>query len=75
MAEWQAMEKAPKDGHPILGFGGDCDDETGVIEVMRWEPLSYNWEPSWTAGPRCGEHSFRHGFYPTHWMPIPEPPE
>ncbi len=74
MAEWQLIESAPKDGMPILVYFNNMYDDR-QYEVARWEPLSYNCSPDWAAGPECGEHSFRHGVSPTHWMPLPEPPK
>lgn len=67
MGEWQLIETAPKDGRSILGFG-----EWGCA-VVYWSADQYihDWELSvgeivgGTTEPR---------YVPTHWMPLPEPP-
>ena len=86
-AKWQPIETAPKDGTAVLLFGGQpdrhsdytcgyCDDALDLPSkcvVAWWEAydgaLGY-----W----RCG--SYDNGVYgewedPTHWMPLPEPPQ
>ncbi len=66
MNEWQPIETAPKDGTPFLAFGispGQYKFEYGDdIGVTRWK-VGYG--GSWSGGPA----------YPTHWMPLPPPPE
>lgn len=70
MSEWQPIETAPKDGRSILCFiplSGGCDR----MLVLRWDDGKFLGEPAqW----KTDVHSFV-GFDPTHWMPLPTPPE
>ena len=71
--EWQPIETAPKDGRLILAtndFGG---------MVLCWWGKDYNDESyeGWLSGDGDG---YSTGLYysplnPTHWMPLPKPPE
>ncbi len=62
MNKWQTIETAPKDGTVILGFvPHDCG---GYILS-----LCYTGYERWS-----GTVDFN-DFYPTHWMPLPNPPE
>ena len=80
-AEWLPIESAPKDGTEILAF---CPDrgirETrmglygpGSIGYHRWEqgegPRNYGWD--WIEV----VHNSGHTWKPTHWMPLPSPPD
>ena len=63
-SEWMDIETAPKDKNVLVldaGFVSECyfNSESG-----KW----------WLAN--TAEHDFDHEdqIYPTHWMPIPEPP-
>lgn len=66
---WQQIATAPKDGTRILGSNGH------VVDIFRWESQRYHKRPNpyW-------ERSFYPVYYdrkhqPTHWMPLPEPPQ
>jgi hypothetical protein len=66
---WQPIATAPKDGTRIIGSDGDR------VDIYQWEAQSYHKRPSpyW-------ERSFHPVYYdrqqqPTHWMPLPEPPQ
>lgn len=75
--KWQPIETAPKDGTSILGFQlwsigpgwcvltwtewGEHVDEAGLTEI----------KPGWTIP----EDHYATCWEPTHWMPLPEPPE
>ena len=64
--EWQPIETAPKNGTDVLCFRllrGEPD-----IATARWKPDAEAFGgPGWCYAPG------RHG--PTHWMPMPAPPE
>lgn len=71
---WQPIETAPKDGTPILvGF-----ENSGSIYIVRWwvnpEPMTWdglaNEEYGWLLA-----ETTKVAFMPTHWMPLPTPPE
>ena len=84
--EWKPIESAPRDGTHILLFGGVPDHESDEYDTMRkvwWEglerPVSGYWK-EWLGieGWRyCSYDSGYYGVYlnPTHWMPLPAPPE
>lgn len=63
MSEWQPIETAPKDGTRILMFHPRDDGDVNIR--MAWWVVDrfggHGWSfPSWSG--------------PTHWMPLPEPP-
>lgn len=64
---WQPIETAPKDGTPILTFA----PVTGAdyILIGAWIPED---EPGETEDGGTWRDD---GETPTHWMPLPEPPE
>ncbi len=66
---WQPIETAPKDGEPFLGTYQW--DDTGEWEVLRMCWIDY-------AG-RFGDATYAPFIdsqtQPTHWMPLPAPPE
>ncbi len=57
---WRSIETAPKDGTPLLGF------VEKVMYVCWWDGLGWSFFVD-------GRGS-RFAFFPTHWMPLPEPP-
>lgn len=61
MAEWKEIASAPKDGTPILVA---CVGKTPV--TCMWSQSGYG---QWVSLP--GRYAGR----PTHWMPLPTPPE
>ena len=69
MSEWQDISTAPKDSTPVLVYGPSdevaWDYEGGVnCAVMRWG--KYGWEAFYSGIDLLT---------PTHWMPLPAPPE
>ena len=62
--DWQPIETAPKDGTHVLGYG-PMDDGTYWMEDLYWYESMEAWPITFMHG---------HG-EPTHWMPLPEPPE
>lgn len=61
---WQPIETAPKDGTNILG----C-----VQAVQRSQGEMFWYKDRWVTWD--GENHTRTVMYPTHWMPLPEPPK
>jgi hypothetical protein len=60
--EWQPIETAPKDGTPALFYERNTYDyeiHLGYYDKGSW--WNNLFEP--------------YRFYPTHWMPLPEPPK
>jgi hypothetical protein len=61
MSEWKPIETAPKDGSDVLIW---C--YTGEIGVAHFDSATFAW---WS------DLSTRECPDPTHWMPLPPPPE
>lgn len=61
--EWEAIETAPKDGTPILGF---AEEETTTVFWLREGEC-------WCL---CVSGAFAEDgeWTPTHWQPLPERP-
>jgi hypothetical protein len=72
---WQPIDTAPKDKRVLLFYGKGV---TGIMVVGRWvtDANVNKPRPYWT-----NDHSAAFGIrltremHPTHWMPMPEPPE
>lgn len=62
---WQPIETAPKDGTQILGY-----TVWPALTAVRWAQESFYYgRPGW-------EDEFSNvEWQPTHWMPLPPPPE
>jgi hypothetical protein len=67
MTSWQLIESAPKDGTPILGWDG-VD-----MATVKWHKWSDRAVGGWDLIV-CGAYAEYSDYYPTHWVPIPEPP-
>lgn len=69
MSDWQPIETAPKDGRQFLmvRFGWEAQPTYNVVYFDEEHP-NYPWaiQDSDTA---------YHPDFPTHWMPLPEPPQ
>ena len=63
MAEWQLIETAPRDGTVILGY---ADGEMATVE---WCDLGKYWSLMVE-----GSYAEDGEWTPTHWMPLPDPP-
>lgn len=72
---WQPIETAPRDGTPILACGdADLSDPSFIGEdvpcVVRWHNTyggdRYYWELF---------HYDAFQYNPSHWLPLPEPPQ
>lgn len=74
MSEWQPISTAPKDGTALLLFSRTHGIVEGCFEQVDGGghpengPPIYWWTSPWVE--------FIDGSYdaPTHWMPLPEPP-
>lgn len=60
--KWMPIESAPKDGGVILVA------EYGDVKMAEWSRTFSYWLGPYDAS---GDPEV---MYPTHWMPIPEPP-
>ena len=63
MTEWKPIATAPKDGTGFLGFVS-----SDWIEGFAYLDGSLCWLSD-------GDGPTREKDYPTHWMPLPEPPK
>jgi len=74
MGEWQPIETAPLESGQLLGWFPLRD---GGVYIMHWDNDSYASKPR----PHWGVYGWMWGrktlrdFQPTHWMPLPEPPQ
>lgn len=70
--DWQPIETAPKDGSKILLVDG-----YDFMVVGWWGQSSVGYhQKEWVYGECEGEYNSRNIFdCPTHWMPLPNPPE
>jgi Protein of unknown function (DUF551) len=70
MREWRTIDTAPRDGTEVLALGagryGSWVICTAHYDMGQW----------WTDASECNDANryFPPEFYPTHWMPLPEPP-
>ena len=82
MSKWRDISTAPKDGTEIIGcYFCKWDDQDASFYgpwTMAWR--NGKWLPSWD-GMRVVEHMSDFGTdyktldsNPSHWMPLPEPP-
>lgn len=67
MSEWKPIETAPKDGtRVLLGRADEGWTTVGSFDDERdeWWESNTNWD-DFNGAP----------IYPTHWQPLPEPPQ
>ena len=78
MSEWKTIDSAPKDGQYLLVCGGDTSTvyrdyeipDDLVMVVARYDSGKEQWRFAEYDGGYLGEWPV-----PTHWMPLPAPPE
>lgn len=68
-ALWQPIETAPKTDEPVLVWDPD-DSKTSDIEVYAALPSDREHNEYWRLNGDDG-----YPCYPTHWMPLLEPPK
>jgi len=68
-SDWQPIETAPKDGTEILVW------RKPIRVVAQWvkKDQSFGVEDSWTFLTEA--EGYDSDYRPTHWMPLPLPPE
>ena len=72
MTKWQSIETAPKDGTVILVW------QRGKVWLSRWDSQRHNKHPRpfWAGGVSAvWGNAVSRSDPPTHWMPLPQPPE
>lgn len=65
--EWQPIDSAPKDGTQFIAYM--AYDEGAEIDVIFWSQSRKDFPWHFVAGGAAAEN------IPTHWMPLPKPPE
>lgn len=76
MSAWQPIETAPQGNGQLLGWF-PMEDARGSVHVMHWDTDAYasRPKPHWSVYDWLwGKASMRRN-QPTHWMPLPAPPE
>lgn len=77
MSDWQQIETAPRDGTVIDVWLGDCDESDRQFYCDADTRRSPAW--GWKNGKfrPCSEFPGTMTVFvqPTHWMPLPQPPE
>ena len=73
--KWQPIETAPKDGTSILVYPPTW--KTKRAAIAKWNPNRYAKNPKgyWERDDDMQRVTISRGATPTHWMPLPEPPE
>jgi hypothetical protein len=67
--QWMPIETAPKDT-PIL-----ASDQFGVTSVVYWRDVSSSHLPRYAWSSHYDNEYMHHvEAFPTHWMPLPNPP-
>lgn len=75
MSDWRTIDSAPRDGTWIIAFNSQ-----GVFPCAWCEEPDYDDYRGWSAagsGYGGALYSLHNGVFdnPTHWMPLPAPPE
>ena len=66
--DWQPVETAPRDGTPLLLFAR-ASTATASIVLVGWYLTHWDWIEC------CFAPNSPVGIVPTHWMPLPAPPQ
>lgn len=70
MSDWQPIETAPRDGTTFIATDGNEVEPVYYVRYSHWSVGEYDLRYS---SRQEGEESL--WFNPTHWMPLPKPPE
>lgn len=72
---WQPIDTAPKDGTAVLVYPGTWSGRSASI--AKWESDKYAKKPRpyWSRDDDFGRVTFSREHPPTHWMPLPPPPD
>ncbi len=68
-SEWRPIAEAPKDGSQVLCFAADSIGGPPFYGVAEWADADADF-PNTVDG-----WFWAYAQRPTHWMPLPEPPE
>ena len=70
MENWQTIDTAPVDTPVLVYETGDMTTATGRAHQSRMGVVTVSWQLVLT-----GAYAEDIDFYPSHWMPLPEPPK
>ena len=73
MGNWQPIETAPKDETEILVHCINYEGESEGCYVARF--FQNEWRTIANIRLNCDDVDISDSVYPTHWMPLPKPPE
>ena len=75
MSEWQSRATAPEDGSVVLGFQPDIEPNVATIRFdgVTMDDGKGGRRTAWQGWVIAHADEFKE-FYPTHWMPLPNPP-
>jgi len=68
MSEWKPIETAPKGNERVLTFGGGLVGTSRYVTTFAEAYRDYG-GPGWYSEQLDRRHE------PTHWMPLPNPPQ
>jgi len=73
--EWKSIETAPKDGTAVLVYPPIWNGRT--VSVAHWNDDRYSKRPRpyWKRDDDHNRTTVSRDKPPTHWMPLPPPPE
>lgn len=72
--KWKPIDTAPRDGRDVLIYGGTYDVACHERIPMSGVCIAYWYHDYWRGGDaNAHDEWYRHT--PTHWMPLPEPPQ
>ncbi len=74
MSEWRSIDSAPKDGRRIIMTNGGWVD-LGWYSHSDWLGEDAKAGAWVDMDPRDGPGGLKGPNAPTHWMPLPEPPQ
>jgi hypothetical protein len=62
---WRPIAEAPRDGTLLLGWDGK---EMAIVQAAKWA------SSGWAVAHDAEDYAWS-DYAPTHWMPLPPPPE
>lgn len=69
MSEWRPIDSAPKDERVLIFVPGWGTNAADGVFLAEWQREGY-WQPEYAEVTMLDEPCD----WPTHWMPLPNPP-
>jgi hypothetical protein len=70
--DWRPIESAPKDGTEIIAWGVMAGEPGYTSDEKAWTGIRWS-KDGWVTTKPQGRYFV--GFHPTHWVPLPPPPQ